>query len=157
MKSFKDFDEMVKKGSFVPYFLGEGEYEFVCRHANVPTDWSVAIGFLWQYCKGKDYDPEIIDLIRKSIIEMAKESAVGSWCALEVIYFLGYKEEYKKRGFDVITNELVENVRTEVIGHKEELKKETKWGGKNGLWTTALRTAKIIKKWCDIEIDLEET
>ena len=153
--SFKDFDELFEKGSFVPLLRGDKEYEFVCRHANVPTDWSMVSSFLCQYYESNNYNPEIIEVLRNSIIKLAQESAVGSWCALEIIYFFSFKGQYKKRRFDVITDDIIEIVRTEVIKNKKELEQNTEWGGHRGLWKESLWTVKIIKKCCDIDIILE--
>ena len=152
------FDELIQEeGDFTPLFRGENKYEFVCRWADVPTDWSLVASYVYLYYKSENCDPKIIDMCRDSLIKMTKKSPIDAWCAFNTLYYLTYPRHGQDSvPFDIVTDELIESFETGLLNYKEELKSIKKYTcPKSGLWVDVLRLVELIKKTSGVEINLK--
>lgn len=158
----RDYLEIVGKAvsekSFVPLFRGDVGYRIAPNRfipGDIPTDWSLLLGFgIYAYFR-ETGDPDVPGLCRKAVCELLEGDVFSIWCGYNVCFFLAYQECENRAPFRILDETLLQALRSALHSNQAALKNARICQGKNlkeGLWTDIVSSAAIPKKRFGIDL-----
>lgn len=148
----------VLERNFVSLFRGDEGYRIAPNRfipGDIPTDWSILLGFgIYEYYR-ENQEADIPGLCRKAICELLNGDAFSIWCGYNVCFYLAYQECEKRAPFRILDETLLQTLRGALHDNRDVLKNARIWHGKNlkeGLWTDIVSSAVIPKKRFGIDL-----
>jgi len=131
---------------------GEGRYKCdVNRYvpANIPTDWNRIIKHGIYALYNEKTNINVVDDFIDAIRQLLGKNALHVWIAYSVVWFQLYNEHNIKSPFQIITPDLLQEVKTALQNNTDELKTIREWQGtseNNGLWEDITKRNEVLHK-----------
>ena len=146
--------EAISRGELFEYMVGEKDYEYVCRDADVPTEDQVVFSSIAALYK-KTMDVAIWKYFEATWIELSA-SPLYSWVSL---YYLSNYLHYHSLAdsYSLDLKKILPVIISNLKMNKASLVKNKRWVGrgyKDGLWGDVKRMVTNIHRNYGLEIEL---